>query len=186
MPQGTRVQSTRGRKRDQSRTHAILIAARDLLMEVGFDAVRIQDVATRAGVGLATIYRRWPGKSELLADVIREVAPGDDVPLSGDPKTDLLRMVEVKVAMIRANPGLMPGLVSAIRSDPTIAEAVRDQWLSAPFRTVLEELVPEHPALEALIEMIPAVLTHRSLLLGEVPDAAELVESVLLLAGAPD
>jgi hypothetical protein len=59
-----------GRPRAADRTPAILEAAKALLGEVGYDRLRIQDVANRAGAGLATLYRRWPTKQALVADAI--------------------------------------------------------------------------------------------------------------------
>jgi len=71
---GRRPDKTTGRKRDDQRTEAILIAAADLLLEVGFDRIRTQDIAERAGAGKGAIYRRWPTKEALLAEAIREIA----------------------------------------------------------------------------------------------------------------
>jgi AcrR family transcriptional regulator len=49
----------RGRRRAADREPLILDAASELLDEIGYDHLRVQDVADRAHVGLATIYRRW-------------------------------------------------------------------------------------------------------------------------------
>lgn len=49
---------------------AILRATADLLDEVGFAAMTIEQVAARAGAGKATVYRRWPSKGALVMDAI--------------------------------------------------------------------------------------------------------------------
>ena len=49
---------------------AILRATADLLDELGFAAMTIEEVAARAGAGKATIYRRWPSKGALVMDAI--------------------------------------------------------------------------------------------------------------------
>jgi AcrR family transcriptional regulator len=62
------VSSTRapGRPRDVRADAAILDAALDLLAEVGPTGLSVEEVATRAGVSKATIYRRWPTKDDLV------------------------------------------------------------------------------------------------------------------------
>ncbi|MCK2219255.1 TetR/AcrR family transcriptional regulator [Actinomadura sp. ATCC 31491] len=55
-----------GRPRSQEADLAILAAALDLLIEVGAEQTSIEQVARRAGVTRATVYRRYAGKTELL------------------------------------------------------------------------------------------------------------------------
>jgi AcrR family transcriptional regulator len=59
-----------GRPRSEHADQAILAAALDLFAERGPDALGIEQVAARAGVGKATIYRRWPGKEDMLIDAL--------------------------------------------------------------------------------------------------------------------
>lgn len=61
------------RRSEKSRT-AIVTATRELLLERGFDALTIEAVAARAGVGKQTIYRWWRSRPELVADVMLEDA----------------------------------------------------------------------------------------------------------------
>jgi AcrR family transcriptional regulator len=71
--------------------NAILEAALDLFIEAGFEGISIDDVAERAGVARATVYRRWPSKQELVLAAI-ETCFEDVVlvPDSGDVKADLI------------------------------------------------------------------------------------------------
>jgi AcrR family transcriptional regulator len=55
---------------------AILRATADLLDEVGFAAMTIEEVAARASAGKATVYRRWPSKGALAMDAIMEEIGG--------------------------------------------------------------------------------------------------------------
>src|SRR6204780_2920407 len=55
-----------GRPRSEQAEQAIIEATLDLFGEQGFEGVCVEAVAARAGVGKATIYRRWPNKEELL------------------------------------------------------------------------------------------------------------------------
>ncbi len=56
----------RGRRLSADRSDVILGTVLELLHEVGYDQLRMQDVADRAGVGLSTIYRRWPTKQDVV------------------------------------------------------------------------------------------------------------------------
>ena len=55
-----------GRPRSEQAEQAIIEATLDVFAEKGFEGVCVELVAARAGVGKATIYRRWPNKEELL------------------------------------------------------------------------------------------------------------------------
>src|SRR4030088_2608174 len=78
----------RGRPRGAARDTAILDATQQLLEELGYDRLRIQDVADRAHAGLATIYRRWPTKQALVIAAMQHRAP-DIAPENDDPLADL-------------------------------------------------------------------------------------------------
>src|SRR3712207_9259158 len=68
------VRSSRGgRPRDPSRDDVIRAAILRLLAEVGYGALTMDAVAAEAGVGKATIYRRWRTKQDLVADTITEL-----------------------------------------------------------------------------------------------------------------
>jgi AcrR family transcriptional regulator len=68
VPANDRPERRRGRPRSARAHRAILDAALSLLVEEGYDTMSIEAVAERAGVGKATIYRRWDSKEELVAD----------------------------------------------------------------------------------------------------------------------
>ena len=55
-----------GRPRSERAEQAIIDATIEALGDYGIDGVHCEDVATRAGVGKATLYRRWAGKEDLL------------------------------------------------------------------------------------------------------------------------
>src|SRR5580700_3212043 len=63
-----------GRPRSERVHQAILTAAREILMEEGFAAMRLEHVAARAGVGKTAIYRRWPSKQALAQDLLSQLA----------------------------------------------------------------------------------------------------------------
>ena len=55
-----------GRPRSERAEQSIIEATIEALAERGIDGVHCEDVAARAGVGKATLYRRWGGKEDLL------------------------------------------------------------------------------------------------------------------------
>lgn len=57
-----------GRPRSAEVDEAIVEAALDLFAEDGFEGLTMEAVATRAGVGKASLYRRYPCKTELIID----------------------------------------------------------------------------------------------------------------------
>ena len=69
--QGTGTGQRRpGRPRSERADRAIIDAALSVFAESGTEGLCIERVAARAGVGKSTIYRRWPGKEDLLLDAI--------------------------------------------------------------------------------------------------------------------
>lgn len=81
------------RRRSEKSRVAITTATRELLLERGFDGLSIEAVAARAGVGKQTIYRWWPSRPALVADVLLEDAPKILAPVrhSDDMVADLVR-----------------------------------------------------------------------------------------------
>ncbi len=75
------------RRRSEKSRMAIVTATRELLLERGFDGLTIEAVAARAGVGKQTIYRWWPTRPALVADVVLDDA--DKILASMDHTDDL-------------------------------------------------------------------------------------------------
>jgi AcrR family transcriptional regulator len=176
---GTRPASTRGRKRDEDRTHSILQAAGSLLVEAGFDKFRIQDVADRAGSGVGAIYRRWETKEALAADAIRGL-PDPQIEHTDNPIADLRALLHEKIAVAAANPDILPGAVAAIRGDAHIADALRDRFTTEPYRQAIARVLgPNHPQLRLLAELSTAISLHRNCLDPEPIDPDELTEEIV-------
>jgi AcrR family transcriptional regulator len=51
----------------------ILVAARDVFAEHGYE-VSMEQIAGRAGVGVGTLYRRFPNKEELVSAVVEDAS----------------------------------------------------------------------------------------------------------------
>lgn len=61
-------------RRLAARHDAIIAAAREVAAEGGMAAVQIVPVAQRAGIAAGTVYRYFPGKTDLVAAVLAEIA----------------------------------------------------------------------------------------------------------------
>ena len=82
-----------GRPRSEQADQSILSAALDLFAECGPDALCIEQVAAKAGVGKATIYRRWPGKEEMLVDALAGLGTQLPVPQGKSVRADLIALL---------------------------------------------------------------------------------------------
>jgi AcrR family transcriptional regulator len=83
------------RRSDRART-AILVAAAELIAEVGYRKLSIEAIAARAGVGKQTIYRWWPSKGAVVFDAflnIQEDEGGTELPETEDLAADLARLL---------------------------------------------------------------------------------------------
>jgi AcrR family transcriptional regulator len=157
-----------GRPRDDAREQAILDAALDLVSEVGYDRMSMDAVASRARASKATIYRRWPGKAELVADAVRRCV-GPVVPWAdqGTLRDDLIDMAtKMCEGMSGLEGGLMCGLAVATRADPELArifEARLHEEKYGPAVAMLEravsrgELSPDADRAGLLLEVGPGV-----------------------------
>src|SRR6202040_1321503 len=61
-------------RRLAARHAAIVAAAREAVSEGGMAAVQIAPVAQRAGIAAGTVYRYFPGKTDLVAAVLAEIS----------------------------------------------------------------------------------------------------------------
>jgi AcrR family transcriptional regulator len=87
-----------GRPRSEAAEQAIIDATLDVFAEQGFEGVCVELVAARAGVGKATIYRRWPNKEELLLAAFGSLKSPYPEPNGVSVRDDLLAIVEVMCA----------------------------------------------------------------------------------------
>jgi len=71
--------------------------------------------------------------------------------------------ISTKVQTAAEHPDLMPGLVSAMRSNQEIRKAIQGRYTTEPMKQLLERLLgPNHPQLDILAELGPAITLHRT------------------------
>ena len=116
-------------ERDERARTAIVVAARDVVRESGLTGAAIVSVAGRAGVAVGTVYRHFPSRDDLIAEVVREtcgreLAAVAAVARSDQPPADRL----VKAVEVFATRALASGrLAYSMIAEPTTeaAEALR-------------------------------------------------------------
>jgi AcrR family transcriptional regulator len=189
----TEVPPAVGRPRDPVLEQAILDATVDVVVENGFAAAKLDEIARRAGTGKAAIYRRWAGKTELVIAAAQNLQAEVAIPDKGSLREDLLVCVRhyvspnARAALVLANV-----LAEAPRNDGVrdaasasigrpAADAVRtviDRWID---RGVVDPSVP----VDLVASLVPAVAFHRVALRHEGLDetsAVAMVDNVLLPA----
>jgi AcrR family transcriptional regulator len=131
-----------GRPRSEEAHSAILTAAISLIREVGYDALAMDAIAARAGVGKATVYRRWATKETLVADALERIMRSIPVPDTGTTEGDLREMMRSSLGMYRdpATKGLLSGLIAAMARSERIAQAVRSGFLATRREALLQVL----------------------------------------------
>ncbi len=117
-----------GRPRSAAAHRAILDAARAELVEVGFTRLRLETVATRAGVGKATIYRRWASKEALCQELLTELAgPHIEIAETGDTSAEMLAAVTNAMQAVTATAfgPVIRALLSQIAGNPALGDPFR-------------------------------------------------------------
>lgn len=110
------------------REQAILAATVDLLAESGYEALRLDAVASRAGASKATLYRHWSGKAELVVDAVRRYGQAElaEAPDTGSLRGDLLATLACIRDLLSGKTGnLMAGLLAALQKNAELAQVVR-------------------------------------------------------------
>src|SRR5690349_1189723 len=99
-----------GRPRDPSVDESIRVAARELLVESGYEETTLAAIARRAGVSVPTLYRRWPGKHELIEEAALHLDTFQLPRPTGDLRADLGAWVRLflEVAMEPAARAAVP------------------------------------------------------------------------------
>lgn len=171
----------------------IFAAVLDLLPEIGYDRMTIEAVAARARVSKATIYRRWPGKPEMVADALRH-RKGDVYlpPDTGSLRGDLLAMLRATADICTADIALMLAVVFAMQTNAELAGLMREHVLPAArlnSDAILDraaargEITVDDTLRDLFHGLCPALLTSRLVADGRPIDEAfleSIVDRVLL------
>ncbi|WP_037825624.1 TetR/AcrR family transcriptional regulator [Streptomyces sp. NRRL B-1347] len=164
-----------GRPRDSRVDDKILQTARELIDEVGYPALTVDQVAARAGVGKAAIYRRYTSKAEMAfaATMYEQQLP----PLvgTGSLHGDLLALVRashIRMATPAARQ-LAPALISEIAVNPGLDTRFRDTFLAAE-QAIFAEIIEQAVARGELAGPVDPAMAHL-LLLGPLASALYII-----------
>ncbi len=177
-----------GRPRSEVCDRAILDATVEALLEDGYTGMSIEGVAARAGVGKATIYRRWANKAELAVEALRSRACAA-VPMvgTGDLRHDLVQLLRNLLEAMRGVDGrLMTTCVSERARHPDLADELNRSVVTerrAFVRQLVEQALergdlPAGTDTELVADVGFAVLWHR-LTMGQAPLSDDLPERIV-------
>jgi AcrR family transcriptional regulator len=116
----------RGRPRSEEADRAILSAAIGVLASRGVGGMSIEEVASRAGVGKATIYRRWSSKGTLALDAyLSEMHQWPPTPDTGSLHEDLRLMLQSWVRLLTTTSAgsIIVGLIAEKQYDAELASS---------------------------------------------------------------
>jgi AcrR family transcriptional regulator len=131
-----------GRPRSQQSHQSMLLATLELLAEVGFEAISIDGIAARAGVGKTTIYRRYSSKEELVANAIESLRQDVVLPDTGDLSRDLEVLIE-SAAQITLSPlgrQTVAMIISNASRNPQFAQIYWQKYLN-PRREAFAQVI---------------------------------------------
>jgi AcrR family transcriptional regulator len=165
-----------GRPLDPAKDQAITAAVVEVLARLGYSGFTMDEVALTAGVGKAAIYRRWAGRTDLLARYIERSIEGTlDRSDTGSLRNDLIVLLTSAAVHFNGPAGRANrALLSAVHDDPTLTAAYHSgpitQWTAA-FQEVIDRAVGRGEIGSAAgsslaAEAGAAILVQRWLLLG--------------------
>jgi AcrR family transcriptional regulator len=169
----TTVTARRGRPRSEGLDEALLDITLELAGEVGINQMSMDDLARRAGVSKATIYRRWPSKEQLVLDALHHAMRPFDLIDTGSLRGDLddyLRELARRMNAGRAS-DVLPDLIAASVRDANLRTSL-DEYIRhrrQPLSTILGRGIQrgELPAgadVEVLIDTLIGPFIYRRLL----------------------
>jgi AcrR family transcriptional regulator len=135
----------RGGRLDPSKDEAIAKATLEGLGACGYDRLSMDDIAARAGVGKAAIYRRWPSKAHVVAAAVmwwRERLGVPELPDTGTLRGDIEALLDAlpDAGAIDPSAGLLLGVATAASRDAVLAEILDEQVLARPRETLIAVL----------------------------------------------
>jgi AcrR family transcriptional regulator len=180
----------RGRPRSKELDASILSATLELASEVGINGMSMDDVAQRAGVSKASIYRRWPSKELLVIDALRSAMGPLDAVDTGDVGADLRAILGDLVQRFSSKERMndvLPHLIEVSTHDPALRAELEayTQLRRVPLRASLERGItrgelPADADLDTMIDALLGPIIYRRLLTGGSIDTA-FIEGLMAL-----
>lgn len=177
------------------REQEILDATLGVLIDVGYDRLTMDAVATKAKASKATLYRKWDGKAALVIDALMSQKTPLEVPRdTGSLRGDLLAVFCAPGGLTDEHQtAILGSVITAIGRDAEFAAAFRERFIApkvAVARQIYERAhergeLREDLDLEILSAALPGIVLHRMFLLGDLPNTdliARVVDQVIIPA----
>jgi AcrR family transcriptional regulator len=166
----------RGRPRSAKSAKAILAKATEILLEQGLGSMSMDDVAKRAGVSKATIYRWWASKELLALDALATEwavpTPSPDLD-TGSLRGDLLARIQPWLGQLNQKPyeRIIAGLLAQTQTDPGFAKLYRERFVAPRrdqtrlllFRAIDRGEIAADTNLEVTLDLLYGPIYHRLL-----------------------
>jgi AcrR family transcriptional regulator len=176
-PQGPADEARgRGRPRSARADLAIVRATLELLAQDGYRALTVERVRERAGVGKATIYRRWASKEELVKAAISHLQVDLPTPDTGSLRQDFAALASANLAAAQDTGAawLMPRLMSESVDEPELHDLFYANLVEPrrrAMRSMLENArdrgeVHEDADLDLLVDILVGPIVYRLIIGG--------------------
>ena len=159
------------------KTDAIVAAFYDELAEVGHERLTMDRVAARAGVGKAALYRRWPSKQRMVADLVASLDGNYAAQYDrGSLRDDLLAYIHdgVKVLADPLVQRVLPYLITQARSSPDLVRAfqqipgpTREDVRGIVRRAIDRDELPPGTDIEIALDLVTSPLLVHAILVGQ-------------------
>lgn len=162
-----------GRPRDPGIDEAILESAVWLLTNRGHEKLSVEEVAERAGVSRAALYRRYPTKSVLVAAAVDQLALTHvDAPDTGDLAGDLVAILEPAYQLVTRGHGrVLLRMVRTSADEPDVQDVIRhtilgrrSHYYSVLDRAIARGELPRDLDHELVIDVLIGTLWTRLLI----------------------
>jgi AcrR family transcriptional regulator len=176
------------RRRGEELENAILTAALAELAEVGYPALTMERIAIRARTSKAALYRRWPGRAELIIDACRMRGSAErDLHDTGTLRTDMLALLrQMAATMATPQGGILRGLLAEMSHDAELAGLIREQIYAAgpiTVHVILERAVArgevDRRILDSRRATVATDLLRNQFLLFGTPIADEIITDIV-------
>jgi AcrR family transcriptional regulator len=157
--------------------HRVFAATLAELSRIGYEAMRVDDVAERSGVNKTTIYRRWPTKAQLITAAILESVEQRPAIDTGTLRGDLLASL---LAGFKLKPSEQ-GVLRIMQMERSIAEVdalarrlsdeLRNERIAMVRRAVARGELPKGVDVQLVVDLVSAPV-QRALLFNEAVDEA--------------
>ncbi|MEX2289116.1 MAG: TetR/AcrR family transcriptional regulator [Mycobacteriales bacterium] len=187
-----------GRPRNPKLDEAIVRATLQLLADGGYDSLTIEAVAASAGVGKASVYRRFAGKEQLVIEAVASLTEPPERVAGAGVRDELVGLLE---AFRRRSDSslagqIFPRLIGAGVQHPELMRRYREQVLDPRRRRFLdvlqrgvdEGLVRADADLQYAADLIVGPMVYRNLIRNDPPPGPDLAVRIVddvLLALAP-